>query len=90
MQAYAKVTDSALGSASPVRNEYQALYALKGKPLNALGLDIQTIVKNEELATLNYILTGGRANIKEKFDSSLCKYNKIIIMADADFDGKIV
>jgi DNA gyrase/topoisomerase IV subunit B len=52
-------------------------------------MDTLDIVKNEELATLNFILTGGRANIKGKFDSSLCKYSKIIIMADADTDGKI-
>ena len=89
MQAYSKTAGSALGSAIPVKLSFQALYALKGKPLNTNGMESSDIIKNEELATLIFALTNSRGSLKAKYDSKSLRYDKVIIMADADDDGQL-
>ena len=72
---------SASGSIISCRNVYtQAIYSLRGKPLNVYGLRKDTIYKNEELYNLMKAL--GIENGPEGL-----RYNKIIIATDADVDG---
>jgi hypothetical protein len=54
--------------------------------VNVLGVDIERIFKNKELADLISIM---RCGVKDTFDLSKSKFDKIIIAADADDDGKI-
>ena len=77
--------DSAGGSAKQGRDRtFQAILPLKGKPLNAEKKRISEIVKNEEiLSIINAIGTG----FDKDFDLAGLKYNKVIILADADQDG---
>ncbi|MEG1536159.1 MAG: DNA gyrase subunit B [Clostridia bacterium] len=77
--------DSAGGSAKQGRDRFfQAILPLKGKPLNAEKKRVIEIVKNEEiLSIINALGTG----FDKDFDISGLKYNKIIILADADQDG---
>ena len=77
--------DSAGGSAKQGRDRaFQAILPLKGKPLNAEKKRVSEIVKNEEiLSIINAIGTG----FDKDFDLSGLKYNKVIILADADQDG---
>lgn len=79
--------DSAGGSLEKSRSvKYQALLPLRGKPLNTLKeSNKKKIFKNKEVISLiNAIGTG----MGEKYDYSKLKYNKIIILADADVDGQ--
>ncbi len=72
---------SASGSITSCRNVYtQAIYSLRGKPLNVFGLRRDTIYKNDELYNLMKAL--GIENGIEGL-----RYNKIIIATDADVDG---
>ena len=77
---------SAKGSASAGRfdRDTQAIFSLRGVPLNAYGVRIDKVLANEELKSLVAILG---CNIGSRFDISKLKYNKIIIMADSDSDG---
>lgn len=77
---------SAKGSASAGRfdRDTQAIFSLRGVPLNAFGVRIDKVLANEELKALVSIMG---CNIGTKFDISKLKYNKIIIMADSDSDG---
>jgi DNA gyrase/topoisomerase IV subunit B len=58
----------------------QAVFALKGKPLNTYGLSKKVIYENEEFHLLQSAL-----NIEEGLDG--LRYNKIVIATDADVDG---
>ena len=58
----------------------QAVFALKGKPLNTYGLSKKVIYENEEFHLLQSAL-----NIEDGFDG--LRYNKIVIATDADVDG---
>ncbi len=58
----------------------QAIYSLRGKPLNVHGLKIDQLYKNEEMFNLMSAL-----NIEE--DLSGLRYNKVILATDADVDG---
>lgn len=76
---------SAAGTVCDGRDRtFQAVYELKGKPLNALGMDIEKIYKNKELADLIAVM---RCGVRESIDTSKAKFAKIIISADADDDG---
>lgn len=73
--------DSASGSITKSRNvESQAVFSLRGKPLNCFGLTKKVVYENEEFNLLQHAL-----NIEEGLDG--LRYNQIIIATDADVDG---
>jgi topoisomerase-4 subunit B len=73
--------DSASGSITKSRNvETQAVFSLRGKPLNCFGLTKKIVYENEEFNLLQHAL-----NIEEGLDG--LRYNKIVIATDADVDG---
>jgi Type IIA topoisomerase (DNA gyrase/topo II, topoisomerase IV), B subunit len=73
--------DSASGSITKSRNvETQAVFSLRGKPLNCFGLTKKVVYENEEFNLLQHAL-----NIEEGYDG--LRYNNIIIATDADVDG---
>ena len=77
--------DSAGGSAKMGRDRtFQAILPLKGKPLNAEKKRIDQVLANEEIRTIISALETG---IGEDFDISSLRYNKVIILSDADQDG---
>ena len=77
--------DSAAGSAKMGRDpRTQAVFPLRGKPLNTFDKDLETIVQNNEIKNILTILGCG---IGSKFNIQNLKYDKIIIFADADVDG---
>jgi topoisomerase IV subunit B len=73
--------DSAAGSLTATRDVLtQAVFALKGKPLNTYGLTKKVIYENEEFHLLQAAL-----NIEDGLDG--LRYNRIVIATDADVDG---
>lgn len=77
--------DSAGGSAKQGRDRrFQAILPLRGKPLNAEKKRIDQVLANEEIRTIISALDTG---IGEDFDLSSLRYNKVIILSDADQDG---
>lgn len=73
--------DSASGTITKVRNaETQAVFSLRGKPLNSYGMTQEIVYKNDEFNLLQAAL-----NIEEGIDG--LRYNKVIIATDADVDG---
>lgn len=73
--------DSASGSITKSRNpNLQAVFSLRGKPLNSFGLTKKIVYENEEFNLLQAAL-----NIEDGLDG--LRYNKVIIATDADTDG---
>lgn len=73
--------DSAAGSITKIRDvATQAVFSLRGKPLNTFGLTQQIIYKNEEFNLLQAAL-----NLEDGIEG--LRYNKVIIATDADVDG---
>lgn len=73
--------DSASGSITKSRDvNTQAVFSLRGKPLNTYGLTKKVVYENEEFNLLQAAL-----NIEESIDD--LRYNKVIIATDADVDG---
>src|SRR5690606_3310173 len=73
--------DSASGSLTKARNvETQAVFSLRGKPLNCFGLTKKVVYENEEFNLLQHAL-----NIESGLDD--LRYNNIVIATDADVDG---
>ncbi len=73
--------DSASGSITKSRNvETQAVFSLRGKPLNSFGLSKKIVYENEEFNLLQAAL-----NIEEGIEN--LRYNNVIIATDADVDG---
>lgn len=81
--------DSAGGSAKMARNRlYQAILPIRGKILNVEKASIDRILANAEIKTMiNAFGCGFSEGYGNDFDISKLRYNKIIIMADADVDG---
>ena len=85
--------ESAGGSAGMSRDRRtQAIYSLKGKPLNAWDCDQTKILSNNELSDLSCAIGTGLFTddmSEEDIDLAVSKlrYNKIVILADADIDG---
>ena len=73
--------DSASGSITKARDvATQAVFSLKGKPLNSFGLTKKVVYENEEFNLLQAAL-----NIEDGLDT--LRYNKVVIATDADVDG---
>jgi len=73
--------DSASGSITKSRNvETQAVFSLRGKPLNSFGLTKKIVYENEEFNLLQHAL-----NIEAGYED--LRYNNIVIATDADVDG---
>lgn len=66
------------------QREYQAILPLRGKVLNTESVGLKKIMENEELTNIVSALGCG---IGKDFDIGKLRYHKIILMADADFDG---
>ena len=77
--------DSAGGSAKQGRDRrFQAILPLRGKPLNAEKKRLDQVLANEEIRSM---ITALGTGIGEDFDISRLKYDKVIILSDADQDG---
>ena len=73
--------DSASGSITKSRNvQLQAVFSLRGKPLNCFGLTKKVVYENEEFNLLQHAL-----DIEDGLDG--LRYNRIVIATDADVDG---
>lgn len=73
--------DSASGSLTQARDPYtQAVFSLRGKPLNCYSLTKKVVYENEEFNLLQHAL-----NIEDGLDD--LRYNRVVISTDADVDG---
>jgi topoisomerase-4 subunit B len=73
--------DSASGSITKARNvQSQAVFSLRGKPLNCYGMTKKVVYQNEELNLLQHAL-----DIEDGIEN--LRYNRVVIATDADVDG---
>ena len=73
--------DSASGSITKARDvKYQAVFSLRGKPLNCFGMTKKIVYQNEELNLLQHAL-----DIEDDLEN--LRYNRVVIATDADVDG---
>ena len=81
--------DSAGGSAKTARNrEFQAILPIRGKILNVEKATIDKVLANAEIKTMIYAFgCGFSEGYGNDFDITKLRYDKIVIMADADVDG---
>jgi DNA gyrase subunit B len=77
--------DSALGTAKLARNsEFQALLPIRGKILNVQKASLADMLKNAECAAIIQVLGAGSG---ASFDLDAARYQRVILMTDADVDG---
>lgn len=77
--------DSALGTAKAARNSaFQALLPIRGKILNVQKASLAQMLSNKECAAIIQVVGAGSG---ASFDISQARYNKIVMMTDADVDG---
>jgi len=77
--------ESAGGSAKQGRDAtYQAILALRGKPINVVNARPERLQLNKEYALLASVIGTG---VRGAFNLDRCRYDKIILMTDADVDG---
>jgi DNA gyrase subunit B len=77
--------DSALGTAKLARDsEFQALLPIRGKILNVQKASLADMLKNTECAAIIQVLGAGSGNA---FDLEAARYQRVILMSDADVDG---
>jgi DNA gyrase subunit B/topoisomerase-4 subunit B len=77
--------DSAGGSAKQGRDRTrQAILPLRGKVMNTEGMTLAKVLENKELADL---VTALGCGLGKNFDLERLRYNRIVILADADYDG---
>jgi DNA gyrase subunit B len=77
--------DSALGTAKLARNsEFQALLPIRGKILNVQKSSLADMLKNAECASIIQVIGAGSGST---FDLDSARYQRVIMMADADVDG---
>jgi DNA gyrase subunit B len=77
--------DSALGTAKLARDsEFQALLPIRGKILNVQKASLADMLKNAECAAIIQVLGAGSGNA---FDLEAARYQRVILMSDADVDG---
>jgi len=77
--------DSALGTAKAARNSgFQALLPLRGKILNVQKASLSQMLSNKECAAIIQVVGAGSG---ASFDIEQARYNKVIMMTDADVDG---
>ena len=77
--------DSALGTAKAARNSaFQALLPIRGKILNVQKASLSQMLSNKECAAIIQVVGAGSG---ASFDISQARYNKIVMMTDADVDG---
>ena len=77
--------DSALGTAKSARDaDFQALLPIRGKILNVQKASLADMLKNAECAAIIQVVGGGSGR---SFDLDSVRYDKVILMSDADVDG---
>jgi DNA gyrase subunit B len=77
--------DSALGTAKLARDsEFQALLPIRGKILNVQKASLADMLKNAECASIIQVIGAGSGS---SFDLDAARYQRVILMADADVDG---
>lgn len=77
--------DSAGGSAKQARDRvFQAILPLRGKVINTEKAKLEDVMKNEEIATIIHTIGAG---VGAEFEPNDIRYDKVVIMTDADTDG---